>query len=198
MGIMLMNESKRRLVLDGSLDPWGRQPGETPVEFERFAVYRDMGMKRSLKYLSQIIQVPAHALSKICNKNQWAFRVSRYDKYLDDLVIEQNREIVLKRRKEHLEMAKRLISVGKVKIEKLLKIDKKLREEQGLDVDSLAELISPAEARLMVIEGIKLERICVGEADTITEHRFVVEAPAIEDSPEEWLAKYSPAGMNRN
>lgn len=63
--------------------PWEQQPGESAKAFEAFAIYRDMGVERSLRKLTQQLHKNLTTIRDWSVKWNWQERVRAYDRDLD-------------------------------------------------------------------------------------------------------------------
>lgn len=59
--------------------PWDRQPGETSKAYEAFVTYRDLGGKRTLREVGEILGKSEQVLSVWSTKNHWVSRSSAWD-----------------------------------------------------------------------------------------------------------------------
>lgn len=64
-------------------NPWDQQPNESAKAYQRFAQYRDMGAKRSLRKLSKDLELNPSTLAEISTKQGWQERVKAFDVYID-------------------------------------------------------------------------------------------------------------------
>jgi hypothetical protein len=74
-----------RLALDAALDPWERQPAETPRRFAQFAVYRDAGRARTLRKTADALALNSRHVRAVAAANRWVERAEAYDRHLDRL-----------------------------------------------------------------------------------------------------------------
>lgn len=129
-------------------NPWDRQKGESEKAFEAFAVYRDMGVERSITAVSKQLAKSRQLVDRWKHKYQWEERAQKYDKYLD----KKAREEVEKSRKD---MIKRHIGIAKTL--------------QGKALTALANVnldeMSIKEIRAVLKMATELERVTQGMAD---------------------------------
>jgi hypothetical protein len=62
--------------------PWDQYPGESPLDFALFAVFRDLGLARS--YAAVVRSVPGYCYSYVCDCARawgWLERVEAYDQW---------------------------------------------------------------------------------------------------------------------
>lgn len=63
--------------------PWEQQPGESAKAFEAFAVYRDMGVERSVRKVTQRLNKSLTLIGKWSSRYNWPERARAYDRDLD-------------------------------------------------------------------------------------------------------------------
>jgi hypothetical protein len=104
-----------RIKLDPSLDPWERQPKETPRQYGRFILYRDLGRSRALTTLNKLLTelgdpLTYLSLRRYSSDGSWTARAEAWDAYQDRQDHEQNladrREMI----KRHRNIATGLMS----------------------------------------------------------------------------------------
>ncbi|MFF3654911.1 hypothetical protein [Streptomyces olivochromogenes] len=74
-----MNE---RITLDPSLDPWERQPGETPKKHGQYLTYRDQGITRSLTTVAEALNFTSRSAKVIAHRFRWHERAAAWDAHL--------------------------------------------------------------------------------------------------------------------
>lgn len=139
----------KELFDDGTIQPWERLDGESPVHYSYFAIYRDMGVERTLVKASEICGVTPDTLRKLSSQNGWVARATAYDDWR-----ERNERKLIERGR--LEARRRQIEIGQ------------LMQEKG--VEGMIALnpytASPRDLALMIDIGSKLVKSGVGEVDT--------------------------------
>ena len=135
--------------------PWEQQPGETPRAYAAFCVFRDLGPRRTLAaaaaaYYQRTADSLERQVDKWSSAFRWVERAAAWDRHLDA----QGRAAQETARKE---MAERHV-----------------REARGLQAKALERLrallpeeLSPADALRYFVEAVKLERLALGEPDTV-------------------------------
>jgi hypothetical protein len=105
MGIHKKDKNKIKILV---YPEWELQPKESPSNFRKFAIYRDMKINRSHIAVARAIGTPSEQLKKEANRInniatdwEWSERCKLYEKYLDKIALESN----IRERKE---MNKRL------------------------------------------------------------------------------------------
>lgn len=69
-----------RITLDPTLDPWGRQkPNETPKAYQRFLVFRDLGLTRDLAKASDQLALSYSHVRALAAQYRWQDRASAWD-----------------------------------------------------------------------------------------------------------------------
>lgn len=63
--------------------PWEQQPGESAKAFEAFAIYRDMGVERSVRKVAQRLNKSLTLIGKWSSRYNWPERARAYDRDLD-------------------------------------------------------------------------------------------------------------------
>ena len=63
--------------------PWEQQPGESAKAFEAFAIYRDMGVERSVRKVTQRLNKSLPLIGKWSSRYNWPERARAYDRDLD-------------------------------------------------------------------------------------------------------------------
>ena len=62
---------------------WEQQPGESAKAFEAFAIYRDMGVERSVRKVTQRLNKSLTLIGKWSSRYNWPERARAYDRDLD-------------------------------------------------------------------------------------------------------------------
>lgn len=75
--------SRPPITLAPDLDPWERQPGETPHKHGQFATYRDIGRTRTLTEAAQRLTLAYGHVRNLAAQYRWRERVEAYDRHLD-------------------------------------------------------------------------------------------------------------------
>ena len=63
--------------------PWEQQPGESAKAFEAFTIYRDMGVERSVRKVTQRLNKSLTLIGKWSSRYNWPERARAYDRDLD-------------------------------------------------------------------------------------------------------------------
>lgn len=141
---------------ESPLEPYERQPGEPSKAFSVFAIYRDMGVRRSIKKSVKQFYGAEYNAGKLRMGQEWSRtwdwvrRVAAWDGYLD-------REARISQTEAVREMNRRYANTAKAVLSKAVQGLKHVKSDE-LDATEIARLIEVAN---------KIERLCHGEA---TEH----------------------------
>jgi hypothetical protein len=142
----VLNALKRReLEYDPDIDPWLRQPTESPRNHGLFLMYRDFGRIRTVAQVAEMASLSYSAIARISRFNKWVERAGRWD-------AEQDRITSIHLLAAREEMAKRHAKAAN----ELMK--KALARLQTLDIDS----ISPHALILMMDTAARIERAALG------------------------------------
>lgn len=68
-----------RITLDPTLDPWERQPGETPKRHARFLAFRDIGLTRTLAKASDELALSYSHVRALAAQYRWQDRAAAWD-----------------------------------------------------------------------------------------------------------------------
>jgi hypothetical protein len=108
-------------------DPWERQPGESPRQYARFTIFRDMGESRNLNAALEIINATGNNITKgslhqLSFQYRWTERCESWD--AQQQAAERQRLIQLRRDmiERHRKVANSLTSKA---VMSMLKIDEK-------------------------------------------------------------------------
>lgn len=135
--------------------PWEQQPEETRRAYTAFCVFRDLGPRRTLAaaaaaYYQRTADSLERQVDKWSSAFRWVERAAAWDRHLDA----EGRAAQEAARKE---MAERHV-----------------REARGLQAKALERLralrpeeLSPADVLRYFVEAVKLERLALGEPDTV-------------------------------
>lgn len=141
--------------------PWERQDGETPKQFEAFAVYRDMGEDRSLVKVADRLSKSAQLMSRWSVANRWVERCADWDREQDRLLRLEQIKDIKKMRKRHADTGTLMVAVAQKALQKM--IDPKTKE--------LRDDITSNEIARLVEVGSKLERLSRGDTSEVIEER---------------------------
>jgi hypothetical protein len=135
--------------------PWEQLPGESARAFGAFAAYRDLGPRRSLRAAAQTFYGRASAarerqLDKWSHAFRWVERANAWDRHLDAQARQAQEEARREMVERHVKEARALQAKA---VERL----RSLRPEE----------LGPAELLRYLVEAAKLERLALGEPDSV-------------------------------
>ena len=139
--------------------PYERQPGEPKRAYAAFAVYREMGVERSLAKAAKEIGRSVRVLEMRSVSWKWVERCQEYDAYLD----RQARRAREKDRSIMLERHARLAMLGQSLVVDTLR---KLLEEAQQDP---TKKLSASDVSRLLEVSVKVERMSRGEPSEISE-----------------------------
>lgn len=133
---------ERRTMPKWTDKPWERQKGESEKAFEAFAIYRDMGEKRTFTAVAEKLQKSSSLIRRWKDRWEWVERVRAYDNELE----KEARAKVVKDRKD---MTDRHIGIA-------MQLQKKALEAlKGLSVEDM----SPKDIKEFIKMATDLERL---------------------------------------
>jgi len=142
--------------------PWERLPGETSKAYYAFTVYRDMGVRRSLRKAVPIVYPdateedtkrydvstpPVRQMARWSSAWHWVDRCSAYDRWLENERLYERREAIRQMEHRHSQIAVRA----------------QVRAIEALEALQLNDFTA-ADIIRFITEGAKLERLARGEA----------------------------------
>lgn len=143
--------------------PWERQPGETNKQYGAFALYRDMGINRSLVKLRLEVEKKwgkkgkgyEKMLQRWSSKNHWQARVKAYDGHVEEERRLKLEKVRAESMEQHIQITKNVFNALAVRFNELTK-----NEEW--------EQLAPEDMLKEMREFIKLERMMLGMPTDIT------------------------------
>mgnify|MGYP000169624648 CR=1 FL=1 len=149
------------------IHPWDMQPDEPVLWFGRFELYRRMGPDRSVLAIYQqsrankgkerlATYIPG-AWTQMANRWKWRERAEAWDRHQQAIARQEEEELLPVRRKAWLEQFRLLQTKAMDRIRPM--IPSELRPKEALD---------------MLVEGVKYERLALGEPDTIAKTKSEV------------------------
>jgi hypothetical protein len=138
-----------------SAAPWEQQPGESARAFGAFCAYRDLGPRRSLRAAAQTFYGRAAAalerqVDKWSRAFRWVERAGAWDRHLDAEARRAQEEARREMAERHAKEARALQAKA---VERL----RSLRPEE----------LGPTELLRYLVEAAKLERLALGEPDSV-------------------------------
>jgi hypothetical protein len=142
-------------VSETSQSRWEQQPGESARAFGAFRAYRDLGPRRSLPgaaaaFYGQTSASGERQFDKWSRAFRWVERAAAWDRHLDA----EGRAAQEAARRE---MADRHVREARALQAKALERLRALRPEE----------LGPSDLLRYIVEAVKLERLALGEPDTV-------------------------------
>ena len=134
------------------INPWERQPKESPQAYEAFVIYRNMGAERSIQKVSQMLSKSVTLIKRWSREKNWVERSRAWDNEQDRVTREALQRGVVNMHKKHVTMAEALF----IKAAKALK-NIEVEEMDMLDIVKAVDL------------AVKIERLSRGEATERTD-----------------------------
>ena len=141
---------------DVDIMPWERQDGETPKQFEAFALYRDMGEERSLSKVGKQLSKSTQLMSRWSAANNWVERCTAWDREQDRIARQKQIRDIKNMRKRHQGMANAMIQTAAKGLKHIMENPEDMKPN---DIARLVEVAS------------KLERISMGDVGDVIEQR---------------------------
>jgi hypothetical protein len=95
----------------GEAKAWEQLPGETPVAYQAFLTYRDLGVGRSLAETARVLGKQASLMGRWARRHEWASRVLAWDREqarADESVLRHERDEIRRRELRDADQLKRL------------------------------------------------------------------------------------------
>lgn len=147
-----------------TIEPWERQAGESAKAFEAFAIYRDMGIERSVRKVAQRLNKSVALIAEWSSKKDWVERCRAWDAEQDRIARLEQIKSIKAMRNRHAGMAKAMI----VKAGRALN---RIPDDE----------IKPSDISRMIEVASKLERISRGDVGEVIEERSGGDAiPAVQ------------------
>jgi hypothetical protein len=151
----------------GHLDPWDRQPGESPKAYASFVKYRDLGRGRTVKAAAEAADRAPQYFWKLSHEWGWVERAAAYDREEDRVFIADTAAARLTMARRHARLATALQN-------------KVVAAIQALDPAKL----SPSDLIRTLEAATKLERLAWGVPDKLELTGASVSTGAIEEMDE--------------
>lgn len=163
--------------------PWEKQPWESFKAFESFALYRDLGLARSLSKATQALieTVPARKAETVRTQmggwsalNRWVERAEAYDLHVDARMLEQ-REGRVGRMNRRYEAAAATLSA------RALSAIAGGTDENGDTVEPVSLDGMDAEALMRIlVNAQKVERLATGQPTELVKGAFLISSADVE------------------
>lgn len=137
---------------------WGRQPFETQKAFEAFLVYLEL---RGIHLVAERLSKSYALIKRWCSRWRWYDRVRAHDNETMRIEMETMAVERVKARKDNLQIARGLKAVGAAELKKLADLVKASNTRQ----------LTAKETKDMLDLAVRLERLHLGDAETVVEER---------------------------
>lgn len=134
--------------------PYERRDNESDPAYEAFALYRDMGIQRSIEVVARDLSKSVQLIKRWSALNDWVIRVRAYDDYIDAAARKKIDNEAIKRRAD---MLKRHALAGKV------------LQQKGVDYIGKNGVDKSADAISAIAKGVEIERKAEGFPDWMFE-----------------------------
>lgn len=84
---------------------WHRQPGERRGAFQAFALYRDLGDRRSVREVATRVGKAVGTITAYKSEFKWEERISQYEKHLDDKKLQHAEKQIQEMAERHATIA---------------------------------------------------------------------------------------------
>ena len=146
--------AKKKAPVDIEPELWERQPTESAQAFEAFALYRDMGVNRSIRKVARNLNKAVTTLAEWSTKNEWVKRAAAWDAEQDRIARNELAAEMAATRKRQRKQAQRMQEKGM-----------ELLESISIGDAKLSEIVSLLKA------GMEQERIAIGDVGEVIEER---------------------------
>ena len=146
--------AKKKTAVEIEPELWERQPNESAPAFEAFAMYRDMGVNRSIRKAAQNLNKAVTTLAEWSSKHEWVKRAAAWDAEQDRIARNELAAEMAATRKRQRKQARRMQEKGM-----------ELLESISIGDAKLSEVVSLLKA------GMEQERIAIGDVGEVIEER---------------------------
>lgn len=146
--------AKKKAPVEIEPELWERQPKESAPAFEAFAMYRDMGVNRSIRKAAQNLNKAVTTLAEWSSKHEWVKRAAAWDAEQDRIARNEMLAEMASTRKRQRKQAQRMQEKGM-----------ELLESISIGDAKLSEVVSLLKA------GMEQERIAIGDVGEVIEER---------------------------
>lgn len=174
-------------------EKWERQDYENARNYQIFAVYRDMGITRSLSKVAKALQKPPRYLGQLTNLSaqyKWVERVEAYDAYLDEERRKANLEGIRKMNEENILLAQMMRKLPTVKLKALMtKLKAAVESDDPALIEEAAKEIPTYLVPQLAEAAYNLERRARGVNDKMEMEATVTHKADAEEVKEKLKAK---------
>ena len=144
-------------------EPWEMQINEDPLRFEAFRVWRDCGPgARRTRVVADHVDRTTTTINIWAKENDWAARTAAWDRHCDTVARQAELDAIQDMKKRHVQISMQMQALGVAELSKLLRTAKK---------NSKKNCLTAADAARLVEQGMRLERLNMGEAESVNEDR---------------------------
>jgi hypothetical protein len=93
-----------------TIKPWARRTTETSKAYEAFEAYRDMGHKRTLRAVGEVLGKSETVLSRWSSQHDWVARAAAWDSVPSEAIAEAYAERARKIAAQHDRLATKLMA----------------------------------------------------------------------------------------
>jgi hypothetical protein len=143
---------------------WHRVQGEPEASYAYFQRYLAQNIPRSIKRLADELEQPAENLYQYSSVWDWMARAAAFDDWTGRQTANALKRKIVDMNLRHQKLAE---SAQAVIAHALIRLNKMVQDpNQKISIDTLNRIVNNAK------QVTALERTALGEAETITEHRF--------------------------
>ena len=144
-------------------EPWEMQLGEEMIRFEAFRIWRDLGPTgRRAKTVSLQVGKSVTTVNAWQKAGEWDQRAAAWDRHCDAVARQAELDALQEMKKRHVQISMQLQALGVAELTKLLRKAKQASKKNTLTATDAAKLVE---------QGMRLERLNMGEAETVTEDK---------------------------
>lgn len=127
---------------------WNRQPNESSKAYERFCLYRDMGVCRSLRKLAADLALNVSTLAEISKKYSWQTRVAEFDDFIEKATQHSQLAQVRTMKRRQIALALRAQKAAALGLKKLIR-----------EIEANQAKLKPEGLAKLLDSGCRLERL---------------------------------------
>ena len=147
---------------------WTRQPCDTEARWRAFQAYRDQALPRSIRRLSEALNVGQRQLEMWCTQDGWVARVFEFDRWADAIRVETMLEVMNEdartRGARHVGLLRDMQDAAAHVVHGWLR---RIRNNP----DAMLHEFSPRDVSNMVKTAITLERLVHGESTSNVDNK---------------------------
>ena len=144
------------MAKDIAPDPWERQPKESAKAYAAFCIYRDMGVQRALRKVTQALNKNLTTIAEWSSKYDWVNRCAAWDAEVDRVARQKQLKDIATMREKQRKNAQTMQEKGMAFLESLA------AEEALPALKDIVQLLKL---------GMEQERICAGDVGEVIEER---------------------------